>query len=81
MDNLDEAERFFKQSVLISKEINAKPELAAVYYNLGLLYKKRGKKDKAREYFKQAQEIYALMVDTPDYQELKKELLELSSTP
>ncbi len=80
MDNSEEAERSFNQSVLICKQINAQPELASAYYNLGFLYKKRGRKNKARDYFRQAQEIYAL-IDTPDYQELKKELLELSSTP
>jgi tetratricopeptide (TPR) repeat protein len=80
MDNSGEAERFFKQSILVSKQINSRPELAAAYYNLGLLYEKRGHKNKAKDHFRQAQEIYALM-DTPTYQEIKKKILELSSTP
>ncbi len=76
MDDLRQAERFFNQSVAISKQINARPELAAAYYNLGVLYKNKAHKNKARDYLRQAQEIYASM-DTPDYQEIKKELLEL----
>jgi len=78
MDNLEEAENFFHQSILVCKEIKSPIELASAYYNLGLLYKKKGKINKAREYLRQAQEIYRL-IDTPDYQEIKKEFLELSN--
>lgn len=78
MDNLEAAGRFFNQSVLASKEISAPLELSSAYYNLGLLYKKKGQKNKVREYFRQAQEIYA-HVDTPDYQGVKRELLELEN--
>src|SRR3989338_571047 len=79
MDDLEEAEKLFQQSVLLSQQINAQPELACAYHNLGLLYKNKNKKNKAREYFRQAQEIYRL-IDTPDYQNIKKELLELSNS-
>ncbi len=78
MDNLDEAENFFNQSASLAKEINARPELAGAYYNLGLLYKKKHRKNKAREYFRQAQEIYRL-IDTPEYQKIKQEFLELDN--
>lgn len=80
MDNLDEAERFFNQSISVSKQIDAPLELASAYYNLGLLYKERGKINKAKEYLRLAQEIYS-RIDTSDYQEIKKELLELSNPP
>jgi len=78
MGNFDEAERFFDQSILVCKQINIRLELASAYYDLGLLYKQRGRKNKAREYFRQAQEIYC-MIDTHDYEAVKKELLELDS--
>lgn len=76
MNNLTEAEKFFKQSISVCKQINAVLELGSAYYNLGLLYKKQGQKDKAREYLKEAQEIYR-PIDTPDYQDIKIELLDL----
>ncbi|MDD5237862.1 MAG: tetratricopeptide repeat protein [Candidatus Omnitrophica bacterium] len=77
MDNFSEAEIFFNRACALSKEINARPELALGFYNLGILYKNAGKKAKAREYLRQAQEIYAT-VDLAMYQEIKKELLGLS---
>jgi len=78
MDDLGEAERFFEQSISISKQINARPELASAYYNLGLLYKRKAEKNKARDYLKAAQDTYRL-IDTPDYQEIKQELLNLDT--
>lgn len=80
MDNLDEAERFFNQSISVSKQIDAPLELASGYYNLGLLYKERGRINKAKEFLREAQEIYS-RIDTSDYQEIKKEILELSNPP
>jgi tetratricopeptide (TPR) repeat protein/CHAT domain-containing protein len=80
MGNLDKAEVFLRQAVSTCKQINAQPQLASAYYDLGLLYKQRLKKNKAREYFRLAQEIYCLM-DTPEYQTIKKEFLELDSPP
>lgn len=78
MDNFDNAERFLKQSVLASKQINARPELASAFYSLGILYEQKGWKNKAKDYFRQAQEIYWLM-GTPEYQEIKKKLLEFDN--
>lgn len=78
MGNLEEGEAFFEQAVLISRTLDARLELAAAYYNLGVLAKQRTQKNKAREYLRQAQEIYRL-IDTPDYQNVKQELLELSN--
>jgi len=77
MDNLIEAEEFFNQSILICKNIEAPVELASTYHNLGLLYKLKGQKNKAREYLKEAEQIYS-RIDTSDYQEVKKELLDLT---
>lgn len=78
MDNWHEAENFFNQAVLISQGINARADLAGANYNLGLLYKKLGRKNKAREYFRQAQEIYRV-IDVSLYQEIKEELLGIDS--
>ncbi len=72
MDNLAEAEKYFNQSVSASLEIDAQPELAYAYYNLGLLYKERGQRNKMREYLRLAQEIY-WRIDTPEYQRIKQE--------
>lgn len=77
---LEEAEDWFNQAVSIARTIDARLELASVYYNLGLLTKQRNQKNKAREYLRQAQEIYRL-VDTPDYQNIKQELLDLNNSP
>jgi tetratricopeptide (TPR) repeat protein/CHAT domain-containing protein len=78
MDNLAKAEESFNQALAVCSKIDAPLELAATYYNLGLLYKEKGKKNKAREYLRQAQEIYA-GVDTPDYKQVKQDLLTLDS--
>ena len=74
MDNLTEAEKFFNQALLISREISVSIELAEAYYNLGSLYKKRNQKNKSKEYFRQAQEIY-YSIDPSRYQEVKNELM------
>jgi tetratricopeptide (TPR) repeat protein len=76
MDNNLDAEDYFKKAESLAKEIKAQPELAFISYNLGLLYKRKGQKNKAREYFRQAQEIYRL-IDTPDFKMVKDELLSL----
>ncbi|HOW43290.1 MAG TPA: CHAT domain-containing protein [Candidatus Omnitrophota bacterium] len=52
------AEEFFQQALTIASRIDARLESAAVYYDLGLLAKKRGQKNKAREFLRRAQEIY-----------------------
>ncbi|MCM8796828.1 MAG: CHAT domain-containing protein [Candidatus Omnitrophica bacterium] len=77
MDNTVSAEEYFKQAILSAKETDNPLEAAAAYRNLGFLYKKIHKKDKAREYLRQAQEIY-YSCDRQAYEEIKKELLELS---
>ncbi|RJO63706.1 MAG: CHAT domain-containing protein [Candidatus Omnitrophota bacterium] len=66
----------FEKSVELAGRIKAKPELALAYYNLGLAYKRKGQKNKAREYFRSAQEIYQV-IDAEEYAKVKKELLEL----
>jgi tetratricopeptide (TPR) repeat protein len=77
MDNSARAEEYFKLAVSIAEDINNRSELASGYHNLGLLYRKRGLKNKAREYLRQAQEIY-YKSDSEAYQEVKKELLDLT---
>jgi tetratricopeptide (TPR) repeat protein len=77
MGDLEKAESFFNQAVLICKHINAIPELASAYYNLGLLYKQKRHRNKTREYLRQAQELY-YSIDTSVYQKIKQELLELT---
>ena len=71
-----QAEKFFNLSIEESNMINIQPELAAAYYNLGLLYKQKGRRNKARDYLRSAQEIYA-KINTPEYEQVKKTLLEL----
>lgn len=78
MGNFSEAEKSFNQSILIAQQINARLELASASYNLGLLYKQKGYRNKARESFRQAQEIYR-NVDTPDFQKVKQALLDNAS--
>ena len=73
MDSLDEAQKFFNQALSVSKKIDAPVELGSTYYNLGLLSKKRGQKNNAREFFRQAQEIY-WVIDKGLYEEVKKEI-------
>ncbi|MFH1888484.1 MAG: tetratricopeptide repeat protein [Candidatus Omnitrophota bacterium] len=78
INDLQQAEKFFNHSVIISKQINARPELASACYNLGILYKNNGRKSKARDYLRQAQEIYRMM-DTSDYLEIREELISLDN--
>ncbi len=78
MDDLIKAENYFQQSLRLSVEINSLLDLANANYNLGLLCKKQGKKNLAREYWRKAQEIYRL-VDSDRYQEIRTQLLELDT--
>jgi tetratricopeptide (TPR) repeat protein len=78
MGDLEGAEENLHQALGIAEEIDAPLELAAVYYDLGLLYKQKGQKDKAREYLRQVQGIY-YRIGSPEYNEIKQEILELSS--
>jgi tetratricopeptide (TPR) repeat protein len=75
MDNLLEAEKSFNQAISIAKDIDAPLELADAYYNLGELYRQKGQKNKAREYLRLVQEIYARLKH-PDYEKVKEEFLE-----
>ena len=59
------------------KEVNAQPELASVYYNIGLVYKKLGSRNRAREFFRYAQEIYRV-IDTPAYERIRQEFVALN---
>ena len=76
IDNLADAEINFKQSIKYSEEINSNVDLANANYNLGFLYKKKGRKNLVREYWRKAQELYRL-IDPTKYQEIRAELLEL----
>ena len=76
IDDLTKAQDYFKQAFESSEKINSRTDLANASYNLGLLYKKQRRKNLAREYWRQAQEIYR-SVDPDKYQEIRKELSEL----
>ena len=78
MDKIPEALLALEQAVGLSKQIQTQPDLAAAYHNLGLLYKKWGKKNRAKEYLRLAQEIYSA-IDPLAYQEVKNEILSLDS--
>ncbi|MDD5565679.1 MAG: tetratricopeptide repeat protein [Candidatus Omnitrophica bacterium] len=76
LEKFEEAIANFEKGVELAKRIKAKPELALAYCNLGQAYKRKGQKNKAREYFRLAQEIYQI-IDIDEYAKVKKELLEL----
>jgi tetratricopeptide (TPR) repeat protein len=78
MDDLVKAEEYFKNSLKLAEEIDSPIDLASVNYNLGLLYKEKGKKNMARQHWRKAQEIYRL-VDLDEYQEIRTQLLELDT--
>jgi len=78
MDNFAYAEKFFNQALEAGKQIKAPLELASVYHNLGRIYSKLGRKNKARENLRAAQEIY-VQRDENAYQEIKAELLNLDN--
>ena len=78
IDDLSKAEAYFKDSAKLAEEINSRIDLASVNYNLGLLYKKRGKKNMTRQHWRKAQEIYR-SIDFDKYQEIRNQLLELDN--
>ncbi len=78
MDNLPKAEEYFSKAQILANQINARIELAQASYNLGILYKRKKRRNLAREYLRQAQEIYRT-VDTPDYKSVQQELISLDS--
>ena len=77
MDDLLKAEEYFYQSTRLAEEIKSLPDLANANYNLGLLYKKKGRKNMARECWRKAQEIYR-GIDPVKFQEVRDKLLELN---
>jgi tetratricopeptide (TPR) repeat protein len=79
MGTEEKAEEFFKRSIDISSKIDARPERAAACFDLGLLYKKKNRIYQAREFLRQAQEIYRT-IDTPDQESVKKEILTLEGS-
>jgi tetratricopeptide (TPR) repeat protein len=78
MDDLALAEEYFKKSESLALRINSRMELAAARFDLGMLHKISNRKNLAREYLRQAQEIYS-SVETPDYRAVQKELLSLDN--
>lgn len=78
INNLAGAEDYFKQAVDASEKVKSLPDLANADYNLGLLNKKQGRKNLAREYWRKAQEIYH-SIDPKKYQEIRRELSELGN--
>ena len=78
MDNLDEAQKSFLQAVVLAEQIKSRPDLASIYHNLAGVYKRKGKINQARKYFRQAQEIY-VSTDPGEYENIKKELLSLDN--
>jgi tetratricopeptide (TPR) repeat protein/CHAT domain-containing protein len=74
MDNLAQAETYFKKAETLARKIDGRIELAEASYDLGKLYKIQNRKNLAREYLRQAQEIYST-VDTGDYKFIREELL------
>ncbi|MEW6100715.1 MAG: tetratricopeptide repeat protein [Candidatus Omnitrophota bacterium] len=78
INNFKEAEEFFGRGVALAEELKVEPELAEVAYNLGVLYKQMRKKNKARQYLRQAQEIYS-RIDQERYQMVKQEFLALNN--
>jgi tetratricopeptide (TPR) repeat protein len=73
-----QAEASYLKAIEISSGIEAPLELAQSSYNLGNFYIREGRKNKAREYLRQAQEIY-YRSDSAMYQKIKETLLNLSN--
>ena len=78
MDDLAKAEECFGISTKLAEESNSRMEIAKVNYNLGFLYRMKGRKNLAREHWRKAQEIYR-SADLDKYQEIRKQLLELDN--
>ncbi|MDD2751705.1 MAG: CHAT domain-containing protein [Candidatus Omnitrophica bacterium] len=70
------AEESYNLGLKLAKEINAVPELASLYYNLGLLSRQQKHYSQARDYFRQAQELYRKM-NLTQYREIRKEFDEV----
>ena len=76
MDDLVRAESNFRKSFILAGEINSQVDLADASYNLGLLYKKQGRKNLAREYWRKAQEIFRI-IEPERVGEIRTQLQEL----
>jgi len=73
MGNLKGAEKYLFDALAILEKIKIKPDLAAVYYNFGILEKKRSDKEKSTQYLRKALEIYR-EIDEVAYKKLEKEI-------
>jgi tetratricopeptide (TPR) repeat protein len=78
MDNLKDAESSLDKAVAICGSLSLPREEAEANYDLGQIYAKRGQKNKAREFYRRAQEIY-YSIDPAAYQEIKSALRELDN--
>ncbi len=76
MEDYQKAEENFNKSLQIEREIEDPKGLGEVYYSLCIFHKEKGEKDKALYYLLEAQEIYK-NIDTPDYQNITKEIATL----
>ncbi len=76
MDNLKDAESALEEAVSICSNVRLPQEEAAACYDLGRLYARKRQKNKAREFYRRAQEIY-YSIDPYYYQEIKSALCEL----
>jgi tetratricopeptide (TPR) repeat protein len=56
--NLDQAGSFFDRSIAVLREIKAENELALAFAGYGRFHKKQGNIEQAREYFRNAMEIF-----------------------
>lgn len=79
IDDLGNAEEYFLKSAGLTEEAGSRMDLANVNYNLGLFYKRQGKKNKARACWRKAQEIYR-PVDYEKYKMIREQLLELDNS-
>ncbi len=52
------AERHFNKAIEVAKEIGAKGMLGNAYFDLGLLHKRKGKRNRARECFSEAIQFF-----------------------
>ncbi len=78
MEDYLQAEEYFTKAATASAEIKSLPDLASAQHQLGLLYKKTGRRNKAREAFRRAQEIYREL-DQEKYGEIRAELSALDA--
>ncbi len=78
IDNLEQAEIYFKQALVLAEKLNILPDQANANYDLGLLYKKQGRKNLAREFWRRAQEMYRT-INPAELQKIREQLLELDN--